>query len=354
MSSQSLRRQLENKRKQRMDAEKKLGEYRTKESKERSAAAKARAAAEKARSESTRRSKLREADRHDRNAAAASTEMTRWQTKVTTYSKAERDLASKVAKAEKSENDAAEQRRRREEQQAERQRAANEAALKDRVSRTEQDVDRVMRELRAPKPEKLRVLMLGSASAGDLRVSREQSRIRNAVESALHRDLVELDARPSATTRDLLDGITRFRPHVVHFSGHSSEDLIEFEDDLDQHHEGVVVTARAFASAVNATDTPPLLVLLNSCDSAHQAEKLVGEVVPFAIGMAEEIGDVDAINYAAQFYAAVANGQSIKSSHLSGQAALELAGLPGAELPLLFSESDVDPGVSILVEPLEE
>jgi hypothetical protein len=34
------------------------------------------------------------------------------------------------------------------------------------------------------------VLMLGAAPEGDLRVSREQARIRTAVERALHRDLV--------------------------------------------------------------------------------------------------------------------------------------------------------------------
>jgi hypothetical protein len=51
----------------------------------------------------------------------------------------------------------------------------------------------------------------------------------------------------------------------------------------------------------------------------------VAQVVPFAIGMADSIDDGDAINYAAQFYAAIANGRSINASHLSGQAALELA-----------------------------
>jgi hypothetical protein len=68
-----------------------------------------------------------------------------------------------------------------------------------------------MQALRAAKPEKLRVLILGAGPAGDLRVGREQKRIRAAVESALHRDLIELDVRPAATTSDLLDGITRFR-----------------------------------------------------------------------------------------------------------------------------------------------
>ena len=75
----------------------------------------------------------------------------------------------------------------------------------------------VVRQLRAPKPENLRVLILGASAEGDLRVGREQKRIRAAVESALHRDQIDLDVRPAATTADLLDGITQFRPHVVHF-----------------------------------------------------------------------------------------------------------------------------------------
>ncbi|WP_241978710.1 CHAT domain-containing protein [Cryobacterium sp. TmT2-59] len=210
-----------------------------------------------------------------------------------------------------------------------------------------------IRELRPPKPETLRVLILGASSEGDLRVGREQKRIRAAVESALHRDRIALDVRPAATTADLLDGITKFRPHVVHFSGHSNDDLIVFEDERDEPHEGVIVTARAFAAAIRATDDPPLLVLLNSCRSAGQVDALVQDVVPFAIGMADEIDDGDAISYAAQFYAAVANGQSIHSAHLSGQAALQLAGLDGADLPTLAWSEGVDPAATMLVRPAE-
>jgi hypothetical protein len=113
------------------------------------------------------------------------------------------------------------------------------------------------------------------------------------------------------------------------------------------------VSARAFAKAIQATDDPPLLVLLNSCKSASQIDDLVARVVPFAIGMADSIDDGDAINYAAQFYAAIANGQSINASHLSGQAALELAGLDGAELPTLAWAADVDPTATILVKPTD-
>lgn len=93
-------------------------------------------------------------------------------------------------------------------------------------------------------------------------------------------------------------------------------------------------------------------MLLHSCKSASQIDDLVKQVVPFAIGIADSIEDGDAINYAAQFYAAVANGQSINASHLSGQAALELAGLDSAELPTLAWAPDVDPS-TILVKPPE-
>ncbi|TMR03393.1 hypothetical protein ETD83_10835 [Actinomadura soli] len=357
MSANLYRRQLERKRQQRIDAEKKAGECRSKETEKRTAAARARTAASKAKSVTTARSKLREAKRREGEAAKAGKDAARWQGRASGYSKQETDLQAKLAKAEQGEQDKAERLRQREQKKAERQRAAEDRALQSRMDHTEAIVNNAVRELRAPKVEKLRVLILGASSeSGDraLRVGREQKRIRLAVESALHRELVELDVRPSATTSDLLDGITKFRPHVVHFSGHSDDDLIEFEDELDDFHQGVVVTARAFASAVKATDDPPLLVLLNSCNSAAQIDRLIDrQVTPFAIGMADEIQDGDAITYAAQFYAAMANGQSIKSAHLSAQAALELAGLSGAELPTLAHADDVDPAHTILVKPAQ-
>jgi hypothetical protein len=351
MSASQFRSQLDRKRKQRVEAEKKAGEYRTKESQKRAEAAKARQAAAKAKSETTAKRKLREAERREKEAETAGKEAGRRQTRALGYAKEESALTAKLARAEQSEADAAERRRKREQQQAERRAAAERATLESRISDAESSVDHVVRQLRAPKPENLRVLILGASAEGDLRVGREQKRIRAAVESALHRDQIDLDVRPAATTADLLDGITKFRPHVVHFSGHSNEALIVFEDEKDEQHEGVIVTARAFAKAIEATDDPPLLVLLNSCKSAAQVDGLVAQVAPFAIGMADSIDDGDAINYAAQFYAAIANGQSIKASHLSGQAALELAGLEGAELPSLAWAQGVDPATTILVKP---
>jgi hypothetical protein len=75
------------------------------------------------------------------------------------------------------------------------------------------------------------------------------------------------------------------------------------------------------------------------------------ETVPFAIGMADEIGDSDAITYAARFYASVANGHSVQAAHDLGRAAVELAGLPDHELPTLACAVDVDSVATFLVKP---
>lgn len=354
MSSRQYKNEIDRKRKQRIEAEKKAGEYRSKESQKRSESAKARAAAVKTSSTSTAQSKMRESQRKDKEAESAGKEAGRWQAKATGYLKDESALMVKISNAERSEREAAERQQKRDQQQADRRILAERAALEARVAGSEAAVSKVLRAMPTPKPEKLRVLLLGASSEGDLRVGREQKRIRAAVQSALHRNQIELDVRPAATTADLLDGITGFRPHVVHFSGHSDHELLVFEKDADEKHEGLVVSAQAFAKAVRATDYPPLLVLLNSCNSASQIDEVVVTVAPFAIGMAESIDDADAINYAAQFYAAVANGQSINSAHLSGQAALELAGVEGATLPTLACASDADPATTILVKPAKD
>ncbi|MGW7359983.1 hypothetical protein ACWGI0_25975 [Streptomyces sp. NPDC054802] len=341
---------MDRKNKARADAEKKVGDLRKREADKRVKVTKERTAAEKASSASTRSTRLRNAQRYEDEANKAGRDAGTWSSKVAKFGKEAADLASKLAKAEQSERAAAEKARQREQQQAGRRAAAGQARIESRLSTAEGQLRTVLKELRAPKPEKLRVLLLAAAADGDLRVGREQQRIRAAVQSATHRDLIELDAHPAATADVFLDALPRFRPHVVHFSGHSAQDLIAFEKDQDGFHESAIVSAGAFARAIAAVDDKPLLVLLNSCHSAAQTTRLI-DTVPFAIGMSDSIGDVDAITYAARFYAAIAEGQSVQAAHLISQAAVEMNGLSDHDLPTLACAADVDPGVTRLVTP---
>lgn len=352
MSVGQYQSQLKTKRKQRLNAEKKAGEYRSKESSKRTEAAKARVAASKTKSTSTMSSKLREAERKEKDAETAGKEANRWQDRAGRFAKEEATLMTKLSNAQRAEDEAIERKRKREQQRAAQQAYVVQHSVETRLASTERAIVEVSRQLPQPKPEKLRILLLGASSSkkAALRIGREQKRIRNAVETALHRDYVELDTRPAATTEDLLDGISKFRPHVVHFSGHGNTNFLAFEDEVDDFHDAHVISAKAFQNAIKATDTPPHLVVLNACHSAAQLEQLIKDTVPFAIGMDDAVADSDAINYAAHFYASIANGQSIQSSHLAGQAALELAGAEGAELPTLEASEGFDASQAVLVQ----
>ncbi|GGS93143.1 hypothetical protein GCM10010254_11370 [Streptomyces chromofuscus] len=187
MNASYYRSQLDRKNKARADAERKVGDFRKKEADKRGKATKERAAAAKASSPSTMQSKLRTAQRYDNEANKAGHDASTWSATMGKLSKEAAELSAKLAKAEQTERVAAEKARQREQQQAERRAAAEQRKIVSRLSTAEGQVRTVLTELRAPKPEKLRVLLLGATSDGGLRVGREQERIRGAVQSATHR-----------------------------------------------------------------------------------------------------------------------------------------------------------------------
>ena len=349
MSLSQYRSQLERVRRNRAESEKRVGDLRTKEAEKRSAAARDRERASRTKSPTTAASHLRSAGRLEDAANDAGRDAARWQTKAAQLAKEESSLLGKIGRADEAERQATERRRKRDDETAARRAAKERTSVDRRLGAVERLATDAFLAHRDPKRERLRILMLGASSEGDLRVAREQKRIQAAVASALHRDAIELDPRPSATTNDLLDRLSRFRPHVVHFSGHGDHDIVVFEDDLDEPHEGIAITASALAHALVAVDEPPLLIVLNACNSASQVPMLVAEVAPFAIGMSSEIEDGDAILYAARFYAAVADGQSLMSAHNLGRSALEIAGLFGADLPTLGHAEGTDPATTYLV-----
>ena len=82
MSAHMYRGQLDQKRKQRLEAERRAGDYRSKESAKRADAAKSRLAAGKTSSVSTARMKNSEAERREKEAETAGKEAARWQTKA--------------------------------------------------------------------------------------------------------------------------------------------------------------------------------------------------------------------------------------------------------------------------------
>lgn len=243
-----------------------------------------------------------------------------------------------------------ERQRQQERVRAEQQRRADRDAALSRIDDTEQRLKSQIAALHAPRRENLRILYGTATPEGDLRVSQEIRRVKNAVASALHRDLVDIEHAPDITAEDLLNYLTRFQPHVIHFSGHADEDVLVFDGGAVEGNEGQEIPIELFMRAVTAPDQRPALVVLNACDSATNLEALLAGV-PIAIGMSEPVGDTDAITFATRFYRAVADGQSIESALAIARVDMEMNGLPDHDLPTLVTAPGVDTSHVRLVLP---
>ncbi|GAA4475199.1 CHAT domain-containing protein [Phytohabitans houttuyneae] len=203
----------------------------------------------------------------------------------------------------------------------------------------------------SPAPEALRILYITAAPAGDLRLDQEIRSVKAAVRSATGRDRVDIHHLPAATSSDLFDGLTRFRPHAVHFSGHANESMLLLDSGRDTRENGRRISAEAFAAALSAVDEPPAIVVLNACNSEPQLGRLVGSA-RIAIGMSDRVTDPAAINFASRLYAAIAEGQSVLGAFRVAKAEMRMNGFEDADLPILTQAVGVNPGTTVLVPRL--
>lgn len=353
-SPQQIRQKLLDLGKRRAEAEKRLAEARSKQTKKMEEAASYRSRASKTASASTVKSYLRSADTAERAALVEGRKVAEQSKRLADFSAKEMALQRDFAAAEK--RHAAADRRERERQAAAAKRAHEQELRAERartaaiIRASEGRLTAAMDKIRPPQTERLRILYLTAAPRADLRVDEEIRRVKAAVQAATHRDLIEVEHKPAATTGDLMDGLLRFGPHVVHFSGHANESALVFDTGSDGAGPGQRVTAESFAQALGSVDRPATLVVLNACKSEAQLTGLLS-AVPIAIGMSDSISDRDAMAFAARFYSAIAEGQSVQGAYSASKAQMALDGLSDADLPVLVSEVGVSPREVQLVIP---
>jgi CHAT domain len=357
-SPERIRAQIDEVVKKRAEAERRRADALSKQAKKASEAASYRAKAEKASSASMARSYLRQAETAEKAALSEGNKAAEESKKIAGYAKKEAELSKALSAAINKEGADQERARKRQAEQDARARKrldeatrrAERARTESLISATESRLSSEIAQLRPPKVERLRILYVTAASEGDLRVDKEIRRVRKGVKAATLRELVEIEHLSAATPSDFLDGMSGFKPHVVHFSGHANADVLAFDTDDDHGNPGQEVSASLFARAVGAVDAPPLLVVLNACHSEAHLTRLL-DVVPMAIGMSDEIGDADAMSFAARFYTAIADGQSVSSAFEAARVQMEFDGMPDADLPVLRVRQGIDPADAPLVIP---
>jgi len=168
-----------------------------------------------------------------------------------------------------------------------------------------------------------------------LRVDAEMRQVQEEVRGSRLRDNIALHYRPAANLKSIMDGLNDLAPGIIHFSGHGHSGGIEVDHAKVQRPSGKTVSFDLLAKAIAAVDDPPQVIVLNSCHSAG-AKKAFLPPAKAVIAMGDTISDLAATAFAAQFYAAVAAGQSLKAAFDQGVVAVEAVSLNEARTPQLM------------------
>src|SRR6202012_739328 len=110
---------------------------------------------------------------------------------------------------------------------------------------------------------------------------------------------------------DIISGLRRFKPDVVHFSAHGSPlDRIVLLDKNDRPQE---ISREILDELFHVMRENIRLVVLNACYSRTQA-KSIAKHIDCVVGVDNTLADDNAITFSEQFYEAIVAGRSVKEA----------------------------------------
>jgi hypothetical protein len=197
--------------------------------------------------------------------------------------------------------------------------------------------------------DKIKVLFLAANPLDSVRLQldKEAREINKRLEVAQHGDSFDFIQRWAVRPDDLQDALLKTSPHIVHFSGHGSEnEEILLQDDFGNSRP---VNRDTLAKLLETLKDNIRIVVLNACYSKPQAEAVV-RTIDFTIGMSKAIGDEAAITFAASFYRALGFGRSVHDAFQLGIIALQLEGIGEDRTPKLLIRDGVDASNAYLIK----
>lgn len=169
-----------------------------------------------------------------------------------------------------------------------------------------------------------------------LRLDEEIRGIDTALRGADFRDRFDIKQQWAVRVTDLQNHLLRYKPDIVHFSGHgSSASEIILEDVMGNSH---AVSSRALSQVFSILKDNIRCVVLNACYSQQQAQA-IAEHIDCVIGMSQAVGDVSAVSFAVAFYQALGYGRNLKTAFELGCSEIDLENLSEQDTPQLLTKT---------------
>jgi len=167
-----------------------------------------------------------------------------------------------------------------------------------------------------------------------LRLDEECREIDETLRQSEFRERFKIQQHWAVRVTDLQGYLLRYKPDIVHFSGHGAQSSeIILEDNTGRGH---LVSSRALSQLFSVLQDNIRCVVLNACYSETQA-KAVAEHIDCVIGMSKAIGDRSAISFATAFYQALGYGRDVKTAFDLGCIQIDMEQLKEQDTPRLLA-----------------
>jgi DNA-binding response OmpR family regulator len=213
----------------------------------------------------------------------------------------------------------------------------------DEITRLSSTVKAALQEKYQPYPAVIKVLFLSATPENmtRLEVDKEYRLVDEAMRRSELRDRYEIRYNPAMKVSEVQEVLLRFRPNIVHFSGHGSNyrEIVLLNEDGNAHP----VSSPALENLFRLVKKDNIrCVILNACYSASQA-KAIAKSIECVIGMSNAITDQSAILFSTAFYQGLGYGNDLKASFDLGCNQLDLASLGEQNVPKLLVKKGSDP-----------
>ena len=166
-----------------------------------------------------------------------------------------------------------------------------------------------------------------------LRLDEEVREIRNCLKRSSSQHAFDVQARFALRGRDVQEAMLEYKPQIVHFSGHGTENGLLVEDALGF---GFIFSKEAIADLFRLCSDNLDCVILNACYTDSLASE-ISRNIDYVIGMTGEIQDKASVEFSVGFYSAISAGESIENAFKFGRSALlrEFPGKAENKIPVL-------------------
>ena len=148
----------------------------------------------------------------------------------------------------------------------------------------------------------------------NLQVDFEFKKIKASLEGGLNRDEFELLSPLMAVSlQDFLQAKHRYKPAIIHFSGHGLQDGLMFATSENVFQ---IIPTELLKEVFKGIEAYAKLIVLNACYSSAQA-KILSEKGIYVLGMNVPVTDTAAIDLADNLYRFISDGQTTEEAFVN-------------------------------------